>query len=186
MDGDRLTARAWIVATGSSPSLPPVEGIADVPYWTNETVFSQTELPGRLVVLGGGPIGVEMAQAFRRLGSDVTVVEYADQVLGPEDPDIAAILRGRLEAEGVKVLTGTKALKAAVANAVGAAAGGAVEGGRGAVDHRGGRPPGGRRAETERGGAGAFGGGRRVLPARGSRPTGGCGRTFPTSIRAGT
>ncbi|HZL98082.1 MAG TPA: FAD-dependent oxidoreductase [Terriglobales bacterium] len=116
LDGARLTARAWIIATGSSPSLPPVEGITDVPYWTNETVFSQTELPGHLVILGGGPIGVEMAQAFRRLGSNVTVVEYADQALGHEDPDIALILRNRLEAEGVKVLTGTKALKAVAVN----------------------------------------------------------------------
>ena len=115
LGGSRLTARAWIIATGSSPALPPVEGIADVPYWTNETVFSQTELPGHLLILGGGPIGVEMAQAFRRLGSKVTVVEFADQVLGSEDPDIAAILRNRLEAEGVKVLTGTKAIKAATA-----------------------------------------------------------------------
>ncbi|HEY5460583.1 MAG TPA: FAD-dependent oxidoreductase, partial [Deferrimonas sp.] len=116
VDGDRLTARAWIIATGSGPSLPPVEGIAEVPYWTNETVFSQTELPGHLLILGGGPIGVEMAQAFRRLGSKVTVVEYADQLLVHEDTDIAAILRSRLEAEGVKVLTGTKALKATAVN----------------------------------------------------------------------
>jgi pyruvate/2-oxoglutarate dehydrogenase complex dihydrolipoamide dehydrogenase (E3) component len=114
--GDRLTARAWIIATGSGPSLPPVEGIADVPYWTNETVFSQKELPGRLLVLGGGPIGVEMAQAFRRLGSEVTVIEFTDQLLGHEDPDIASILRCRLEAEGVKILTGTNALKAATAD----------------------------------------------------------------------
>ncbi len=113
VDGDRLTARAWIIATGSGPALPPVEGLAAVPYWTNETVFSQKKLPSRLLVLGGGPIGVEMAQAFQRLGSKVTVVEYADQILGPEDPDIAAILRSRLEAEGVTVLTGTKAIKAA-------------------------------------------------------------------------
>ena len=116
VDGDRLTARAWIVATGSSPALPPVEGLADVPYWTNETIFSQEELPGRLLVLGGGPVGVEMAQAFRRLGSDVTLVEYAEQLLGAEDADIAAILRNRLEAEGVKVLADTKALKAAAVN----------------------------------------------------------------------
>jgi pyruvate/2-oxoglutarate dehydrogenase complex dihydrolipoamide dehydrogenase (E3) component len=113
VDGDRLTARAWIVTTGSSPSLPPVEGLTDVPYWTNETVFSQKELPGRLLVLGGGPVGVEMAQAFRRLGSDVTIVEYADQVLGPEDPDIAGIVHGRLEAEGARILTGTKAISVA-------------------------------------------------------------------------
>lgn len=113
VDGDRLTARAWIIATGSSPSLPPVEGLTDVPYWTNEAVFSQKELPGRLLVLGGGAVGVEMAQAFRRLGSDVTIVEYADQVLGPEDPDIAGIVHGRLEAEGARILTGTKALSVA-------------------------------------------------------------------------
>ncbi|RJP24365.1 MAG: FAD-dependent oxidoreductase [Deltaproteobacteria bacterium] len=116
LDGARLTAGAWIVATGSSPALPPVEGIENIPYWTNETVFSQTELPGHLLILGGGPIGVEMAQAFRRLGSKVTVVEFADQLLVHEDPDIAAILRSRLEAEGVTVLTGTKAVKAAAVN----------------------------------------------------------------------
>lgn len=113
--GDRLTARAWIVATGSSPALPAVEGIADVPYWTSETVFSRTELPERLLILGGGPIGVEMAQAFQRLGSKVTVMEFKEQLLGPEDPDIASILRSRLEAEGVTILTGTKAVKAATA-----------------------------------------------------------------------
>lgn len=112
LDGERLTARAWIVATGSSPSLPPVDGLADVPYWTNETVFSQRELPGRLLVLGGGAVGVEMAQAFARLGSEVTVVEYAEQLLGGDDPDIAGIVRARLEAEGVTIMTGTKALSA--------------------------------------------------------------------------
>ncbi|MEW6718950.1 MAG: FAD-dependent oxidoreductase [Thermodesulfobacteriota bacterium] len=116
VDGARLTARAWIVATGSGPALPPVDGLSDVPYWTNETVFSRKELPGRLVVLGGGPIGVEMAQAFRRLGSRVTVIEFMDQILGPEDPDIASIVRSRLEAEGVKILTGTKAVKAETVN----------------------------------------------------------------------
>ncbi len=115
LGGERLTARAWILATGSAPSLPPVPGLDSVPYWTNETVFSQSELPGRLVVLGGGPVGVEMAQAFRRLGSDVTLVEYAGQLLPAEDPDVAGVVRARLEAEGVTVLTGTKAVKAAAA-----------------------------------------------------------------------
>ena len=114
VDGDRLTARAWIVATGSSPSLPPVEGIADVPYWTNETVFSQTELPGHLLILGGGPIGVEMAQAFRRLGSrrhHRRIRGAGSRSRGPGhrlDPPEPARSRG------VKVLTGTKALKATV------------------------------------------------------------------------
>ena len=110
--GVRLTARTWIVATGSSPALPPVQGLADVPPWTNETVFRQRTLPGRLIVLGGGPIGLEMAQALARLGSQVTVVEFMDQILGPEDTDMAEIIKVRLLAEGVRILTGTKAVKA--------------------------------------------------------------------------
>jgi pyruvate/2-oxoglutarate dehydrogenase complex dihydrolipoamide dehydrogenase (E3) component len=112
VDGDRLSAKAWIISTGSSPALPPVEGLLNVPYWTNETVFSQKILPPRLLVLGGGPIGLEMAQAFQRLGSRVTIVEFMDQILGPEDADVADILRNRLEAEGMAMLTGTKAVKA--------------------------------------------------------------------------
>ncbi|OGP82790.1 MAG: mercuric reductase [Deltaproteobacteria bacterium RBG_16_54_11] len=112
VDGDRLSAKAWIISTGSSPALPPVEGLLNVPYWTNETVFSQRILPPRLLVLGGGPIGLEMAQAFQRLGSRVTIVEFMDQILGPEDADVADILRNRLEAEGMAMLTGTKAVKA--------------------------------------------------------------------------
>jgi len=112
VDGRRISAKAWIIATGSSPALPPVAGLADLPVWTNETVFSQKRLPERLLVLGGGPIGLELAQAFARLGSRVTVVEFLDQILGPEDADIARILRKRLEAEGIVFLTGTRAVKA--------------------------------------------------------------------------
>ncbi|WP_025323940.1 dihydrolipoyl dehydrogenase family protein [Deferrisoma camini] len=112
LDGRRISARAWVVATGSRPALPPVDGLSDTPHWTNETVFGQTRLPGRLLVLGGGPIGVELAQAFQRLGSRVTVVEFLDQILGPEDPDVAAILRQRLEAEGMEILTATRAVRA--------------------------------------------------------------------------
>jgi pyruvate/2-oxoglutarate dehydrogenase complex dihydrolipoamide dehydrogenase (E3) component len=112
LDGERLSAKVWVVATGSSPALPPVEGLADVPHWTNETVFNQRTLPARLLVLGGGPIGLEMAQAFQRLGSQVTVVEFLDQILGPEDADLADILRGRLQSEGMESLTGTQATRA--------------------------------------------------------------------------
>ncbi len=112
VDGARLTARAWIVATGSRPALPPVAGLTDVPFVTSDTVFSLAELPGRLLVLGGGPAGVEFAQAFGRLGSRVTLVEYEDQLLGAEDADVAGIVRGRLEAEGVTVLVGTEAVGA--------------------------------------------------------------------------
>jgi pyruvate/2-oxoglutarate dehydrogenase complex dihydrolipoamide dehydrogenase (E3) component len=112
VDGGRVSARAWIISTGSSPALPPVEGLPHVPFWTNETVFTQRTLPARLLVLGGGPIGLEMAQAFQRLGSRVTVVEFLDQILGPEDTDMADVLRSRLEAEGMEILTNTKAVKA--------------------------------------------------------------------------
>ncbi len=112
LNGERISAKTWIIATGSRPALPSVEGLDAVSYWTNETLFSQKELPSRLLVLGGGPIGIELAQAFQRLGSDVTIIEFTDQVLGPEDPDIADIVRERIKAEGVEILTSTKAVKA--------------------------------------------------------------------------
>jgi pyruvate/2-oxoglutarate dehydrogenase complex dihydrolipoamide dehydrogenase (E3) component len=112
LDGRNITARSWIIATGSHPALPPVEGLEHVPYWTNETVFFQRELPKRLIVLGGGPIGLELAQAYSRLGSKVSIVEFMDQILGPEDPDIAEILKQRLLDEGVDIMTSTRAVNA--------------------------------------------------------------------------
>lgn len=111
VDGKPISAKNWIVATGSSPVIPPVEGLAQVPFWTNETIFSQRTFPSRLIILGGGPIGLEMSQAFARLGSKVVIVEFMDQILGPEDADMADILKARLETEGVTIHTGTKALK---------------------------------------------------------------------------
>jgi len=111
VDGKRIAAKNWIVATGSSPVVPPIEGLRDVPFWTNETVFSQRILPSRLIVLGGGPIGLEIAQAFGRLGSKVIIVEFMDQILGPEDRDLAELLRTRLEEEGNEIHVSTKALK---------------------------------------------------------------------------
>jgi len=112
VDGKRISAKNWIVATGSSPVTPPVEGLAYIPFWTNETVFSQRTLPSRLIVLGGGPIGLEIAQSFARLGSRVIIVEFMDNILGPEDVDMAEILKARLEAEGVEIQTATKAVRA--------------------------------------------------------------------------
>ena len=111
VDGKRITAKNWFIATGSSPVVPPVEGLKEVPFWTNETVFSQRILPSRLIVLGGGPIGLEIAQAFGRLGSKVIIVEFMDQILGPEDRDLAELLRTKLEAEGNEIHVSTKALK---------------------------------------------------------------------------
>jgi pyruvate/2-oxoglutarate dehydrogenase complex dihydrolipoamide dehydrogenase (E3) component len=118
LDGDHISAKSWIIATGSSPALPPIDGLSSVPYWTNETVFSQRKLPGRLIVLGGGPIGLEMAQAFQRLGSRVIIVEFMGQILGPEDQDVADILRERLMAEGVEIHTDTRAIRAESRNGV--------------------------------------------------------------------
>lgn len=114
LEGRRISAKNWIIATGSRPVVPPIDGLAAVPYWTNETIFSQRTLPGRLIILGGGPIGLEIAQAFARLGSKVTVIEFMDQILGLEDADMAEIIKARLEEEGVTIHTGTKAEKVAL------------------------------------------------------------------------
>ena len=84
---NEIKARRFVIATGSSAGVPPVPGLADVPYMTNETVFEQTELPSHLIVLGGGPIGMELAQAHRRLGAKVTVLEMFEP-LGKDDPEL--------------------------------------------------------------------------------------------------
>jgi pyruvate/2-oxoglutarate dehydrogenase complex dihydrolipoamide dehydrogenase (E3) component len=102
VDGRRLTAKNFVVATGSRPAMPPIAGLADVPYLTNETVFDLREPVPHLVIIGAGPIGSEMAQAFRRLGSEVTVVDMAAQILPREDADLAAVVETRLRAEGVR------------------------------------------------------------------------------------
>jgi pyruvate/2-oxoglutarate dehydrogenase complex dihydrolipoamide dehydrogenase (E3) component len=101
--GERFTARRMVIATGSRPALPPVPGLADVPYLTNETVFENARLPSHLLVLGAGPIGLEMALAHRRLGSAVTVIE-ARQPLSQSDPELSAVVFERLAAEGIEVL----------------------------------------------------------------------------------
>lgn len=103
--GHEIVARRFVVATGSRPLVPPVPGLEGVPYLTNETLFALRERPAHLVVLGGGPIGIEMAQAHRRLGSAVTVIEAA-RALGREDPELAAVVLARLRAEGVVIREG--------------------------------------------------------------------------------
>lgn len=101
-----ITARRFVVATGSRPFVPPIPGLDGVPYLTNETVFALRERPTHLIVIGGGPIGIELAQAHRRLGCAVTVVEAA-HALGREDPELAAVVLDRLRAEGVVLREGT-------------------------------------------------------------------------------
>jgi pyruvate/2-oxoglutarate dehydrogenase complex dihydrolipoamide dehydrogenase (E3) component len=102
VEGTRVTAKRIVVATGSSPLVPPIEGLSEVPYLTNETIFDSKSLPGHLIIIGGGAIGVEMAQAHRRLGAQVTVLEAAN-ILHHEDPDLVSVVRDQLVSEGVDV-----------------------------------------------------------------------------------
>jgi pyruvate/2-oxoglutarate dehydrogenase complex dihydrolipoamide dehydrogenase (E3) component len=111
VDGRELTTRNIILATGAQPLVPPIPGLDQIDYLTSDTIWSLRKRPGRLVVLGGGPIGSEMAQTFTRLGSQVTLVEMADHLLGREDPDVSELVKVRIEAEGARVLTGHKALR---------------------------------------------------------------------------
>jgi pyruvate/2-oxoglutarate dehydrogenase complex dihydrolipoamide dehydrogenase (E3) component len=101
-----ITARRFVVAAGSRPFVPPIPGVEATPYHTNETIFDLRVKPDHLIVIGGGPIGMEMAQAHRRLGCNVTVVEGA-RAFGKDDPDCAAVVLARVRAEGVAVLEGT-------------------------------------------------------------------------------
>jgi pyruvate/2-oxoglutarate dehydrogenase complex dihydrolipoamide dehydrogenase (E3) component len=105
-----VRARRFVIATGSTSALPPIPGIDEGPYLTNETVFDLTERPDSLIVVGAGPIGLEMAQAFRRLGSEVTVLEAA-QPLAKDDPECAAIVLDQLEREGVVIRSGVKVVR---------------------------------------------------------------------------
>lgn len=98
----QITARRVVIATGSRPFVPPIPGLADVPYLTNETLFDLTETPKHLLIIGGGPIGMEMAQAHVRLGIKVTVIEGA-KALAKDDPEMAAIVLDRLREEGVEI-----------------------------------------------------------------------------------
>lgn len=108
--GDRrLTARSIVLATGAEPLVPPIDGLDRVDYLTSDTLWDLEQLPERLVVLGGGPIGSELTQAFARLGSQVTVVEMADRLLPREDPEAGTLLAGHLTTEGVQVATGHRA-----------------------------------------------------------------------------
>ena len=108
--GDRtLHGKRFVIATGSEPVVPPLDGLDAVPYLTNRTVFSLGELPRRLLVLGGGSVGLELAQAFRRLGSEVAVVEMADRLLVREEPEAGEIAHRVLVEEGVELRLGTPA-----------------------------------------------------------------------------
>ncbi len=103
----RIKARRFVISTGSSPFVPPIDGLDSVPFYTNETVFYADELPEHLIVIGGGPIGIELAQAHLQLGAKVTVLE-AFSVMPKDDQELVEIVRSQLEEEGISIREGVK------------------------------------------------------------------------------
>jgi pyruvate/2-oxoglutarate dehydrogenase complex dihydrolipoamide dehydrogenase (E3) component len=107
VDGTTWTAaRGVVLNTGTEPSAPPIEGLADTPYWTNRDALEAADIPGSLIVVGGGAIGAELAQAFSRFGVRVTVLEVADRILAPEEPEASALVADVFGREGIQVLAG--------------------------------------------------------------------------------
>jgi len=111
VEGKRITTESIVIASGARPFIPPVPGLDGIDYLTSDTVWSLTELPPRLLVVGGGPIGCELAQAFSRLGSKVTQVDMAARIMPREDEDVSAAVSARFAAQGIEVLTGHRLLK---------------------------------------------------------------------------
>src|SRR6266849_8793031 len=105
LNGERLTSRNTLVATGSHPLVPQIEGLEETGYVTNEHIFDLTRLPASLLVVGGGPIGVELGQAFARLGSRVTIIEGLRRIVPKEDPEVSATLTEVLRSEGINIVT---------------------------------------------------------------------------------
>ncbi len=111
VDDTEITTRNIVVATGGVPFLPPIPGLQDAPCYTSDTIWGLRTLPDRFVVLGGGPIGSELAQAFCRLGSAVTMVEQGPHLLMREDTEVSELMQQRFAADGVRLLTGHRALR---------------------------------------------------------------------------
>lgn len=111
IDDRSLTSKSFVISTGSHPFVPPIEGIETVNYLTNENLFELESLPDSMIVLGGGPIGSEMASALNRLGVEVTIIEMTDHLLYREERELAEILMQRMKDEGVKVLCHSKAVR---------------------------------------------------------------------------
>ncbi len=118
VNGRTISARGFVICTGSHPAIPPLPGLREAGYLTNESVFDPRELPARLVVLGGGPIGCELGQAFARLGAHVTIFERLERLIPKDEPEASALLRARLEREDVTVLTRADVKEVAVRDGV--------------------------------------------------------------------
>ena len=103
VDGKKLTTRSIVIASGGEPNVPPLPGIEDIPYYTSDTIWEIEQLPQRLLVLGGGPIGCELSQAFARLGSQVTQVQRLDRIMPREDPEFSQMVLDQFEQEGIDV-----------------------------------------------------------------------------------
>ncbi|NTW88249.1 MAG: FAD-dependent oxidoreductase [Desulfobulbaceae bacterium] len=110
LGGKQFTARKWVIATGSSPAIPMIPGLSETPYLTNRELFTLEQLPESLLILGAGPIAIEMAQAFRRLGSKVTVIQRGSQILSKEDQDLADLVMATMIEEGVNFYLGSRIL----------------------------------------------------------------------------
>jgi len=112
LNGESFSSRNTIIATGSHPAVPAVEGLAETGYLTNEGVFDLTNLPATIVIIGGGPIGVELGQAFERLGAKVTIIQGPARILPKEDPEVSETVANVLQSEGIEIVTGARFVKA--------------------------------------------------------------------------
>ncbi len=108
INGESLSAGKWVLATGSSPEVAPIPGLDTTPYLTNTGIFSIEQLPSHMIVLGGGPIAIEMAQSFARLGSDVTLIQRSTQILSKEDEDMASVVMDSMKRDGVRFILGAR------------------------------------------------------------------------------
>lgn len=113
LNGERIGSRNTIIATGSHPLVPQVEGLAETGYLTNEDVFDLARLPASMIVVGGGPVGVELGQALQRLGAQVTIIQRPARILPREDPEVSQAVADVLQSEGVEIVTGARFVRAA-------------------------------------------------------------------------
>ncbi len=112
LNGETFNSRNTLIATGSHPAIPRVEGLEETGYLTNEGVFDLTQLPASIIVVGGGPIGVELGQAFERLGAKVTIVQGPDRLLPKEDPEVSATIASVFKSEGIDIVANARFVKA--------------------------------------------------------------------------